>query len=121
MPKTLVLALPGPFRQELLAFLRAIPELELVGVLEDPAGLGTAVARTAPYCLILEGGPALAEVLTALAQLKRAAPGPPCLVLVENRRQIQQAFAAGADSVLLKGFSTQEFLTTLQRITKGVA
>lgn len=116
MPKTLVLAWPGPFRQELLAFLRAIPELELVGVLEDPAALLTAVVHTVPHCLILEGGPALAEVLVALAQLKRAALCPPCLILVESHRQIQQALAAGADSVLLKGFSTQEFLSALQAL-----
>lgn len=116
MPKTLVLARPGPFRRELLAFLRAIPELELVGVLEDPAALLTAVGRTAPHCLILEGGPVQAEVLAALAQLKRAALCPPCLVLVESHQQIQPAFAAGADGVLLKGFSTQEFLSALQAL-----
>ena len=117
MLKAVVLAAAGPFRQELLSFLRAIPDLELTAVVEDPAGIGQAVARAVPHCLILQGGAPFTTLLATLAQLKRASPYLPCLILVENCQQIQQAFAAGADSVLLKGFSTQEFLSALLRIT----
>lgn len=113
MLKTVVFAPLGPFRQELLAFVKSIPELELVGAAADLPELLLVAAQDAPRLVILVGGPLCAPALIALRQ--RQPPGMPltCLVLAANRGQTQQAVAAGADGVLLKGFSTQEFLTAL--------
>lgn len=118
MLKTVVFAPPGPFRQELLAFVKSISELGLTGVASDLSELQLTVTHCAPRLAILADGPTFAPVMEALEQLKQQAPPLLCLVLAENRQQIQQAISAGADSVLLKGFSTLEFLTTLKHITK---
>lgn len=116
--KTVVFASPGPFRQELLAFVKSIPELDLIGAALDLPELLLATAHCAPHLAILADGPTFAPVVEALRQLKQPGTSLMCLVLAENRHQIQQAVAAGADDVLLRGFSTQEFLTALKRIMK---
>ncbi|HNT77658.1 MAG TPA: hypothetical protein PKH77_21810 [Anaerolineae bacterium] len=118
MLKTIVFAPAGPFRQELLAFVKSIPELDLAGVALDLPELQATAARCAPRLVILADGADFAPVATALRQLKQYTPPLLCLVLAENRQQIQQAVAAGADGVLLRGFSTEEFLTALKRIMK---
>ncbi len=116
---TVVLAPSGPLRQELLAFLKSIPGLELVNAATEPGELQQAVEQFAPQLLILVGGALFTPIAETLVQLKRSAASVPCLVLAENRQQIQQAVAAGADTVLLKGFSTPEFLAALTHVTKG--
>ncbi len=113
MLKTVVFAPPGPFRQELLAFVKSIPELELVGAAADLPELLLAADQDAPRLVILVGGPLCTPALAALRQRQPQGMPLACLVLAENRQQIQQAVAAGADGVLLKGFSTQEFLAVL--------
>jgi DNA-binding NarL/FixJ family response regulator len=116
---TIIFAPPGPLRQELLAFLKSISELDLANAAADPDELQKAMEQFSPQLLILAGSGSFTPVAEALAQLKRNAAPIPCLVLAENRQQIQQALAAGADHILLKGFSTQEFLAALAHITKG--
>lgn len=116
MLKTIVLAPPGPFRQDLLAFVKSIPELDLAGVAADLPELLLTAAQCTPHLAILADGSLFTPLITALQQLKQQNLPLPCLVLAENRQQIQQAIAAGADSVLLKGFSTHEFLVALAAI-----
>ncbi len=116
MLKTVVLAPAGPFRQELLAFVKSIPELELAGVAADLSELSLATAHCAPRLAILAGGPTFAPVIAAIQQLKQPGMALACLVLAENRQQIQQAVVGGADGILLRGFSTQEFLAALATI-----
>jgi DNA-binding NarL/FixJ family response regulator len=116
--KTIVLAPPGPFRQELLAFVKSIPELDLVGVAADLPELLLTASQCPQHLAILANGPLFAPVLSTLRQLNQQGLPLVCLVLAENRQQIQQAVTAGADGVLLRGFSTLEFLTALKRITK---
>ncbi len=113
MLKTVVFAPAGPFRQELRAFVKSIPELELIGVASDLTGLRLMATQCTPHLAILAGGSLFASAMDALRQRKQQSPGLFCLVLAENRQEIQQAVAACADGVLLKGFSTQEFLTVL--------
>jgi DNA-binding NarL/FixJ family response regulator len=116
---TIVFAPPGPLRQELLAFLKSIPGLNLANTASDLDELQQAMQQCSPQLLILAGSLSFTPVAEVLAQLKRDATPVPCLVLVENRQQIQQAAMAGADLILLKGFSTQEFLAALAHVTKG--
>lgn len=116
MLKTILLAPPGPFRQELLAFVKSIPELDLAGVAADIPELLLMAAQCTPHLAILADGSGFTPVLIALQQLKQQNLPLTCLVLAESRQQIQQAVAAGADSVLLKGFSTHEFLAALPAI-----
>lgn len=116
--KTTVFAPIEPFRQELLAFVRSIPGLELIDVAAEPGELLVCVQQAAPQLLIIVGAPGLTSVIEPLRHAGMRS-SLFCLVLAENRQQIQQALAAGADAVLLKGFSTHEFLATLAQITKG--
>jgi len=116
---TILFAPPGPLRQELLAFLKSIPELDLANAASDPDELQQASEQCSPQLLILAGSVSFTPVAEVLAQLKQGTTPLPCLVLAENRQQIQQALTAGADLVLLKGFSTQEFLAALARFTQG--
>jgi DNA-binding NarL/FixJ family response regulator len=116
---TIVFAPAGPLRQELLAFLKSIPGLNLANVASTPDELQQAMQEFSPQLLILAGSISFTPVAEVLAQLKQSAAPVPCLVLAENRQQIQQAATDGADLILLKGFSTQEFLAALAQVTKG--
>jgi DNA-binding NarL/FixJ family response regulator len=55
-----------------------------------------------------------------LEQIKVQRPHTRCLVLADSVRQRQTAWAAGADGVLLKGFSTAELFAAIDRVlSKG--
>lgn len=118
MLKTLVLSPAGPFRQELLAFVRSIPGLELTSAAAEPRELLARIELAAPQLLIVVGAAGFMLTAEALANARMRASFA-CLVLAENQQQIQQALSAGADAALLNGFSTQEFLSTLAHITEG--
>ncbi len=107
----MLLMTASAYRRNLLAFLAAVPELRLVGMVDSVEELVTAVAQlpTPPDLLILD------YALLVVARL--ALPGSiPRLVLAETIPQLQQALDAGADYALLRGFSATEFFVALRSL-----
>jgi DNA-binding NarL/FixJ family response regulator len=112
---TLVAAMPGRMQDSLQALLETMP-----GVVTDRAGDGAAALR-----MVVEQHPDLVLLDTnlpgepgwgVLEQIKAQQPQTRCLVLAGSILQRQAAQAAGADGVLLKGFSTAELFATIEEM-----
>jgi hypothetical protein len=105
---TMLLMTASTYRRNLLAFLAAVPELCLVGVVDSVEELATAVANSPPlpHLLILD--------YALLSGAWRALPESiPRLALAQTIPQLRQALDEGADVALLRGFSAAEFLAAL--------
>ena len=111
MFKAIVLSTTGAPRQELLAFLTSVAGLKLL--LGDGACIP---AAETPELIILDAGARKIDPTTQLRQLKARLPDALCIVLVNSQWQCKAAWDAGADCVLLTGFSALEFRQALERL-----
>lgn len=103
----LVVARPGRLRQGLQALLRTIPEIEIVGQADCDAEALVLIVQQQPSLVLLDSSLAFPDVLTVLAEIKRAYPQIRCIVLVENVQQQGAAREEGADVALITGFSAK--------------
>jgi len=101
----------GSPRPELLAFLKSIPDLELFDAPVGDWPLGSAeFDGSRPIdLLIFDAHAPNFDNWAELWDIKARAPQACCLALLSAPRQMALAQAAGADRVLLTGFSTPEF------------
>ncbi len=116
MLKTLVLATTGTLRHELLTFLRSVPNLTLMSP-ED--GRLPAFLPERPDLVVLDASPPGAGSRDLLQALWSRLPDARCILLVGSPSQMVEASAAGADRVLLVGFSAAEFFQTLRGIEEN--
>ena len=116
MLKTLVLLASNRYRQAQISFLQSVPELDLLEPAEDSQTFWQILYNQHPDLVILDesifGDPDLA----LLTRLKRAFPQIACLVFAEKHQHMERASAAGANRVLLRGFSAKEFFHALEGI-----
>ncbi len=116
MLKTLVMAAPGPYRRELLSFLKSIPDVDLAAVVDDPEAMIKAAVVSTPQLIILDYSQLCLADMEMLTHFRAAQPEVACLVLAGNLQQVQQANAAGIDRALLRGFSALEFSRMIEGI-----
>ncbi len=109
MLRTLALISTHLFQQEQVSFLRSVPGLEILPPVCSPQELWAAACRLQPDLAILDESLFLDPDLATLRRLKAQFPGLICLVIAGRTQQIEPAIAAGADRVLLRGFSAREF------------
>lgn len=100
---TLLVARPGHMRNSLLAFLRAIPGVEVVAVVDHPATALEAARQYRPSVLIGDADLSEESLLELLHQLHAELPVLNSVVLVNSLQQQRSFLAAGADDALLKG------------------
>ena len=112
---TLIAARPGRMRDSLQILLETMP-----GVVTDRADDGAAalnmVLEQQPLVVLLDTNLPGQQGWGVLEQIKAQQPQTHCLVLADSVRQWQTAWAAGADGVLLKGFSTAELFATIEKM-----
>lgn len=113
----LVITPSGSPRQELFAFLESVSILKLVNGPEAP------VACPLPRAdmLIFDVLAAQAVDWVVLRTLKGQLPEARCVIVVGSPQQVRRAISAGADQVLLSGFSATEFMMALAAVTQGLA
>ena len=111
----LVIAQPGPLRNSLLTLLSTMPEIEIVAEAKDLSALLRAGEELQPDLILIEADPPLAGLQEALPQFKDRW-GPHLLVLVETTKQKEEAEAAGADMVLLKGFRATQLIKHIEQL-----
>jgi DNA-binding NarL/FixJ family response regulator len=109
MLRTLALISTHLFQQEQVSFLRSVPGLEVLPPVCSPQEFWSAACRLRPDLAILDESLFLDPNLATLHQLKAQFPAMFCLVIAGRTQQIAPAIAAGADRVLLRGFSAREF------------
>jgi DNA-binding NarL/FixJ family response regulator len=116
----LIVAKPGPLRDSLRFFLLTLPQVEMVKVVEDvPSALGIISARGSGLVLI-DTSPSCDEVFTALRRIKAEGSQIRFLVLADDRRQQEEAKAAGADIVLFKGFPAAKLFSVIEDLVSDV-
>lgn len=111
---TLVVARPGPLRYSLRALMSTVPEIEIVEETADVSSVLGVVAEHHPALVVLETGLLGDDMWTWFRQIKAAWPRARWIVLADNRRMQEEALAAGADAVLLKGFPAARLVAAIE-------
>ena len=118
MPKqftiALIVARPGPLLNSLQALMTTIPQIEMLAETNDPSVLLRMEAAMQPDLVLLDASFPGDEIWPALRQIKAEWSQTWSIVLVEDTRQQQQAEAAGADLVLLKGFRAAKLVAAIE-------
>ena len=84
---------------------------------DDTNGLIDEIRRRPPDIVLIDTNMERNGTLETLSALKAEAPFIPCLVIVSNARQLRMARSAGADGMLLRGFSSAELAGEIRRLT----
>ena len=113
---TLIVARSGRVRDGLEALLTTIPQIEIVGQVDDVPWALRMITEHRPALVLLDFNLLDGQVETVLRQIQAARPGTRCTVLVDNAQQEQAAKAAGADGVLIKGFPAAALFATVERL-----
>lgn len=113
---TLVVAKPGRLRDSLLLLLTTILKLAKVDHVDDGPSLMRQIQQQPPDLILMDSDLEHNGSLEALQALKAKAPLIPCLVIVSNSRQQSMARNAGADGMLLRGFSSMELAGEIGRL-----
>jgi DNA-binding NarL/FixJ family response regulator len=112
----LVAAKPGRLRESLHLLLTMIPQIAGVAQVEDTASLLQTVSDCPPDLVLIDAVLDQGGNMEALQRLKTEAPLVPCLVIVGNASQRKKARAAGADGMLLRGFTSIELAGIVRRL-----
>jgi DNA-binding NarL/FixJ family response regulator len=112
----LIATRPGPLQNGLVALMTTMPQVNAVIVAEEAVSALRMIAEHLPTLVLLEMALPGEETRTVLKQIKAAWPLTRCIVLANDVRQQQEAKAAGADVVLLKGFSAAKLIATVEEL-----
>lgn len=110
----LILAHPGRLRESLNALLTSMPQIQQVNSAEDDEIALESFADSPPNLIVMDTNLTPYGLSTTLQKIKTRWPGARYVILVDDVRQQQIAKAAGADSALLKGFSTAQLFATIE-------
>ena len=114
--KVLIVARPGRFTQGLRALLADSAQIEVVGQVDDGPELIEIVARTRPLLVLLDVHLSKVPYLRVLKQLRARYPQVRRLVLIDSYCQREEAYNAGADGVILKGFIMPDLLRAIRTL-----
>ena len=117
--KALIVAKPGRVCDGLQALLTAIPEIGSVGQTDDAASALRTIAERQPDLVLLDLSLTGDEIRTMLRRIKAGSGQTKCLVLTDDAKEQQIAKAAGADGILIKGFTAQRLIETVRRLLPG--
>lgn len=111
-----IIATPGPRRQGICAIIRSIPEAKIIYAVDDFRDVLRLIdiTRNRAPIIVIDARSVNGKIETALQLLKLKAPQSRCILLVEQPKD-QEAFQnAGADTILLEGFSDKQFRAAFQ-------
>lgn len=112
----LIVARPSPLRDGLRALLTTMPQIEIIGPVDDAPSALKMVTEQRPAVVVLNPNLAGDEVWTVLRGIKAEGTQTRCIILADNIQQQQVAKAAGADYALLKGFAATRLLRTIESL-----
>jgi DNA-binding NarL/FixJ family response regulator len=112
----LVVARPGLVRDGLQAVLSAIPGLDALKPADDGASALDRLKSHRPHLVILDSSLSEGELRTTLRQITEQWTDVRCIVVADSPRQGQAMEAAGADAVLVEGFSAALLSTTIKAL-----
>ena len=110
----LIVTGPGSLQNGLVAMMTTMPQIQAVLVAEDASAALRMMADHRPALVLLDTMQTGMEAGTVLKEIKTRWPSTRCIVLADDVRQQQEAEAAGADAVLIKGFPAAKLTATIE-------
>jgi DNA-binding response OmpR family regulator len=115
----LIVAQPGRLSDGWRALLLATPQIVDVRQVYDTSAVLEIVEALGPDLVLLDAASLDRKGWTVLNQIKDKCAPCCCIVLTCSAQQQRQAWDAGADEVLLKGFSAAQLSSTVERLLPG--
>lgn len=115
---TLIVVRPGPLRDGVEALMATVSRIEIIGQVEAASAALRLVFEQRPDLLLLDAGLPADESWSVLRTCRAEHPGLRCIILADDAGQAQEARAAGADAVFLKGFPADKFVRTVERLIR---
>ncbi len=112
----LIVAQPSRMRDGLRALLRTVSNLKTIAQAEDGLSALELMNQHHPTLILLGSNLSNEDIRAVLGQAKTGPIQTRCLVLANNVHQQSIALENGADSVLLIGFPTEKFFTTVEEL-----
>jgi DNA-binding NarL/FixJ family response regulator len=120
MPTLALIAVrPGSLQDSLVALMTTMHQVNSVLIAEDAASAMRTAAQHRPTLVVLEMSLGVEETCTVLREVKSRWPTTGCLAVADGAQQKQQAESAGADVVLIKGFTAAKFTATIEPLLSG--
>ena len=120
-PSVLIVAWPGALSQSLGTFLMVVHRVSTIILTCDAAAAVEAVEQRCPSLAIVETGMGDGMGIEALQCIRAIAPHTPILALAQDRAQIEQAEALGADVVLMEGVRPDVLRATIHTLLHDTA
>jgi DNA-binding response OmpR family regulator len=111
-----IVAPPGRLSDGWRTLLLAIPEITDVRQVDSTSSALRALETLGPDLVLLDAEAFVETVWALLGQVRAKAPDCRCIVLVCSVHQRQRALAAGADAVLVKGFTAAQLSAAVQHL-----
>ncbi len=115
----LILAPPGRLRDSLGALLNSVTQIQQVNSADDGDEALVLFNGFSPNLVIIDANLTPDRLPDTLAYIKTCWPRARYVILADDVRQQQTAMAAGADSVLLKGYSTIQLFAAIERLLRS--
>jgi DNA-binding NarL/FixJ family response regulator len=112
----LIVAPPGRLSDGWRALLLATPQIQEVQQVHDLSSAFEMVDTLDPDLVLLDLEPFGCSVQAVVDQIKEKWPHCCCVVLVCYARQRQEAWTAGADAVLIKGFTAAQLSAAVEQL-----
>jgi DNA-binding NarL/FixJ family response regulator len=114
--RVMIVAEPGRLRDGLQAMLDSFPALETVAVVDDGPSALEAIRSGRSDLVILDAHLFDEGTADLVCAIKQEGNGARCVVVADRLGQFQPLLDAGADAVLLKGFSAAELRTAVEQL-----
>lgn len=118
--RVVVAAESGRIRDGLRAMLDSVLAPERVAVVDDGLSALDAIRRGGPDLVILDAHLLGEDTAKFVRAIRQARNGARCLVVTDRLGQFQPLRDAGADKVLLKGFTAAELSTAVEQLLDSV-
>ena len=115
----LIAVRPGSLQDSLVALMTTMHQVNSVLIAEDAASALRTAAQHRPALVVLEMNLGAEETCAVLKEIKSTWPLTRCLALADCVEQKEEAESAGADVVLIKGFTAAKFAATVERLLSG--
>ncbi|HNT74037.1 MAG TPA: hypothetical protein PKH77_03340 [Anaerolineae bacterium] len=114
-----IVAQPGPMRSSLQMLMTTMPQVAVVNAVGDAGALLGLGNEQQPDLILLDPHRSDTPVSNAVQQIQSRCPQTRCLVLADSVQQQQEAEAAGAHRVLLKGLSGARLSAAIEGLLTG--
>jgi DNA-binding NarL/FixJ family response regulator len=114
-----LIAQPGRFRESIQILLTSISQISEVFPTESVKETLSLAEIITPAIVILDSQAINHDLPSALKMIGDTWQKTSRIVLVEDKNELQQATAHGADLVLMKGFNASMFISEIEKILKN--